>query len=130
MSEIITNKLTGKTSAGDVDVTSEGGAVTFQLQQGLAKVWTNFDGSGTVSIRDGNNAASLTDSGTGLYSVNYTNNMANDDYATNVSNIMQNSQINGTSGYLTSSVALRFRNSSFSNTDSALVAVSVKGDLA
>ena len=42
MSEIITNKLTGKTAAGDVDITSEGGAVTMQLQQGLAKVVFSF----------------------------------------------------------------------------------------
>jgi hypothetical protein len=128
MSEILVDNLTGKTSAGDITVTS--GSVTMSLQDGVAKVWTNFDGSGTISIRDGNNAASLTDSGTGLYKVNYTNNMLNDDYAANVSNIAQNSQIDGTGNYLTSSVGLRFRNSSFTNTDSALVCVAIQGDLA
>lgn len=122
--------LRGNTAAGNITITSEGGSATMQLQQGVAKAWINFDGSGTVSIRDDNNVSSLTDAGTGLYKVNYTNNMANDDYATNVSNIMQNSQINGTGEYLTSSVGFRIRNSSFSNTDSALVAVSVQGDLA
>ena len=38
MSEIKVDTLTGKTSAGDITVTSEGGAATMQLQQGLAKV--------------------------------------------------------------------------------------------
>ena len=37
MSEMIVNKLTGKTSAGDIDVVSEGGGATMQLQQGLTK---------------------------------------------------------------------------------------------
>ena len=38
MSEIKVDTLTGKTSAGDITVTSEGGAATQSLQQGLAKV--------------------------------------------------------------------------------------------
>ena len=38
MSEIITNKLTGKTAAGDVTITSEGGSATMQLQQGCGEV--------------------------------------------------------------------------------------------
>lgn len=80
MSEVKTNKLTGTTSAGDVDVTSEGGAVTFQLQQGLAKAWCNFDGSGTASITDSFNVTSLSDSGTGDYTQTFTNSMANGTY--------------------------------------------------
>mgnify|MGYP003132034856 CR=1 FL=1 len=122
--------MAGTIAADTLTHSTAGSIATNYVVNGSAKAWVNFDGTGTISIRDGNNATSLTDSGTGLYSVNYTNNMANDDYATNVSNIMQNSQINGTSGYLTSSVALRFRNSSFSNTDSALVCVAIQGDLA
>ena len=34
MSEIIVDKLTGVGTAGDITVTSEGGAATMQLQQG------------------------------------------------------------------------------------------------
>ena len=37
MSTVITDNLTGKTSAGDVTITSEGGSATMQLQQGVAK---------------------------------------------------------------------------------------------
>ena len=80
MSEIITNKLTGKTAAGDVTITSEGGSATMQLQQGVAKAWVNFDGTGTIASRDSHNLSSLTDSGTGLYLINYSNDMGNDDY--------------------------------------------------
>lgn len=81
MSEVKTNKLTGTTSAGDIDVTSEGGAVTFQLQQGLAKAWACIDGTGTINLRDSFNTASVTDNGTGDYTATYSSAMNNDDYA-------------------------------------------------
>ena len=73
MSEIITDKLTGKTSAGDVDITSEGGAVTMQLQQGLAKAWINFNGTGTIATRDTFNLSSAVDNGTASYTFNLNN---------------------------------------------------------
>lgn len=76
MSEIITDKLTGKTSAGDVTITSEGGSATMQLQQGLAKAWIDFNGTGTVSIDDSLNISSADDDGTGDYGFNFTSNMA------------------------------------------------------
>jgi len=80
MSEIITDKLTGKTSAGDVDVTSEGGAVTMQLQQGLVKSWINFNGTGTIAVRDSFNISGIVDEGTGFYTNNFTNSMGNTNY--------------------------------------------------
>ena len=39
------------------------------------RVWVNFNGTGTVSIRDSGNASSITDHGTGIYSVNYSSSM-------------------------------------------------------
>jgi len=48
--------------------------------EGLAKAWVNFNGTGTIASRDSHNLSSLTDSGTGLYLVNYSNGMGNDDY--------------------------------------------------
>ncbi len=82
MSEIKVDTLTGKTSAGDITVTSEGGAATQSLQQGLAKNWSQFNGSGTVSIRASFNQSSLTDSGTGSYRVHYANNMSGTAFST------------------------------------------------
>jgi len=76
---LITDKLTGKTSAGDVTITSEGGAVTFQLQQGLTKAWVKLnqtDGTATDSF----NVASVSDDGTALGSYTFTNNMNNDSF--------------------------------------------------
>jgi len=39
------------------------------------RAWVNFDGIGTVSIRASGNVSSITDNGTGLYTVNLTNSM-------------------------------------------------------
>jgi len=81
MSTILVDNLTGKTSAGDITVTSEGGAATQSLQQGLAKAWANFNGTGTISFYDSFNCGSLTDNGSGDHFVNYINNMSSSSYA-------------------------------------------------
>jgi len=51
------------------------------LSQFTAKVWVNFDGSGTVSITDSHNVSSITDNGTGTYVVNFTSALGSADYA-------------------------------------------------
>ena len=81
MSEIITNKLTGKTAAGNVTITGEGGTGTMQLQQGVAKAWINYKQAATFETRDSLNISSVYDYGSGLADTNYTNNFNNDDYA-------------------------------------------------
>lgn len=66
----------------NIQDTSGGNSSTSEeIFQGRAKVWVNFDGTGTVSIRDDFNVASLTDNGTGNYTVNLTNTMPNVNYA-------------------------------------------------
>lgn len=47
-----------------------------------AKVWVNFNGSGTVAIRASGNVSSITDNGTGDYTVNFTTAMSDADYST------------------------------------------------
>lgn len=59
-------KKTGETASRDVS--------------GVAAAWVNFNGTGTVAIRDSMNVSSLTDVGTGNYSVNLSNNMVNSNY--------------------------------------------------
>jgi hypothetical protein len=44
---------------------------------GSAKAWVNFNGTGTVAIRASYNVSSITDNGTGDYTVNFTNAMPN-----------------------------------------------------
>ena len=72
--------MQGVTAAGDITITSEGGAATQSLQQGLAKAWHNFDGTGTVAARDSFNISSLADNGTGVYTSTYTNSFNNTTY--------------------------------------------------
>ena len=45
------------------------------------RAWVNFDGTGTVSIRDSGNVSSITDNGTGNYGVNLTTAMPDANYA-------------------------------------------------
>ena len=76
MSEIKVDTLTGKTSAGDITVTSEGGAATQSLQQGLAKAWVFFYQT-TQVIQGSLNISSLTDAGAGESALSPSNPMLN-----------------------------------------------------
>lgn len=65
---------------------SGAGAPTFKNSSGteigqLAKAWVNFNGTGTIAIRDDFNVASLTDQGTGIYQISFTTAMDNANYA-------------------------------------------------
>ena len=80
MSTLNVDALVGNTSANAITVRGEGTATT-SLQQGLAKAWINFNGTGTIAERDSFNNASITDNGTGDYTVTITSAMANVNYA-------------------------------------------------
>lgn len=45
------------------------------------RAWVSFNGTGTVTIRSGGNVSSVTDNGTGDYSVNFTTAMPDANYA-------------------------------------------------
>lgn len=45
------------------------------------KAWVNFNGIGTVAIRASFNVSSITDNGTGDYNINFTNALADANYA-------------------------------------------------
>ena len=47
---------------------------------GSAKAWVNFDGTGAVAIRRSFNVSSITDNGTGYYTVNFTTAMTDANY--------------------------------------------------
>jgi hypothetical protein len=94
-------KIIGK---GSVDIHGEAGTTssvstgkTTNLQQGLAKVWINFDGTGTIATRDSFNTSSIADLGVGNYRVVFNNNMDNANY-TNVLNCNTTASFNGMFG--------------------------------
>ena len=80
MSTLNVDALVGNTSANAITVRGEGTATT-SLQQGLAKVWVNFNMATSTSIYDSFNIASVADNGTGSSIQNFTTNMSNDDFA-------------------------------------------------
>lgn len=53
---------------------------TSDVEMYLCKAWVNFNGTGTVAIRASGNVSSITDNGTGDYTVNFTNAMADVNY--------------------------------------------------
>lgn len=48
---------------------------------GLARAWVNFNGTGTVAIRAASNVSSITDNGTGDYTLNFTTALPDANYS-------------------------------------------------
>ena len=73
----MTGTIAGFTSTGiDDNATSTAITITSDgrgLSQFTAKAWVNFNGTGTVAIRDSHNCSSITDHSTGNWTVVYTN---------------------------------------------------------
>ena len=126
MSEVITDKLTGRATAGDVTITSEGGSATMQLQQGVAKAWAR----GTPSaFSDSHNFTTFTDNGTGDYTFSFTNNMNNNLWSPTTAGITTAARIINASNQQTSSTDIDGFSSSGSRVDTA-TGVAIHGDLA
>ena len=54
---------------------------TSYVVNGSAKAWVNFNGQGTIAIRESLNVSSLTDRGTGQYTVNFSSAFADANYS-------------------------------------------------
>jgi hypothetical protein len=57
------------------------GNVLVDTTVGVCRAWVNFNGTGTVAIRASFNVTSITDNGTGDYTVNFTTAMSDANYA-------------------------------------------------
>jgi hypothetical protein len=66
------------TSAGDLKFNSGYGSAATAYG---CRAWVNFNGQGTVAIRASGNVSSITDSGVGLYQVNFTTAMPDANYS-------------------------------------------------
>ena len=55
------------------------------LETRFCKAWVNFNGVGTVAIRDSHNVSSITDGGVGMYTINFAVALANANYSTTCS---------------------------------------------
>jgi hypothetical protein len=81
------------------------------------RAWVNFNGTGTVAIRASGNVTSITDGGTGIYTVNFTTAMPDANYCTVTTNRINETIAGSTQGLqLTTSVGLQTRLSSSTGT--------------
>ena len=71
MSTLIVSNITDGTTT----------VATTYVTNGSAKACVNFNGTGTIATRDSLNVSGLVDDATGKYTINFTSNMANDDYS-------------------------------------------------
>ncbi len=131
-------------SAADTIDFTEGGVATgqfdssgnFKFNSGYGsatvaygcRAWVNFNGTGTVAIRGSGNVTSITDGGTGLYTVNFTTSMPDVNYA--VTSL--NRSPGATSGhatqvetYTTSSTSIITFNTTGTNYDPTQVSVAI-----
>jgi hypothetical protein len=75
--------LSGKTItlATDAAVVSKLSTASGSAPSYSARAWVNFNGTGTVAIRESGNVSSITDNGNGEYTVNFTTAMSDVNYA-------------------------------------------------
>ena len=117
----------------------EDGSNNLQMNSGFGssataygvRAWVNFNGTSTVAIRDGGNVSSITDNGTGNYTINFTNNMPDVNYAVNAipaSTLTSNGalfvEIFGFNNQTVSGVRVQVRNSA-ANYDAVSVQLAV-----
>lgn len=113
---------------------------TTYVVNGSAKLWVNFNGTGTPSVSSSLNVGSLTDDGTGIYRVNATSAFDSANHCPSGSNINDSSTANrgsvtlsasGSAASTSSAIAIAaYASSSSSYIDFTDVNLQVMGDLA
>lgn len=102
---------------------------TSNVEVFTAKAWVNFNGTGTVAIRASGNVSSITDNGTGNYTVNFTTAMPDANYSvcsggrdsTSTTIPLTSSAIT----FSTTSTTIRFLTNANADRDSDIVSVAV-----
>jgi hypothetical protein len=120
-------------TSGQLTVKGEGTATT-NLQQGLAKCWIHFQGTGTSAINDSFNISGLTDNGTGNYTITILNDMVNVSYsspcAASDSGITNSDTMVNPYTWATGSVSIGTNNNSGTLVDRSDTNITIHGDLA
>ena len=127
--------MAGKIVADTLEHSTAGSIATNYVVEGSAKAWVNFNGTGTLAVRNSLNTSSVTDNSTGNYSQAYTNSFSAADYSI-CATVSDNSGVNAqwtydsasTSGftYYTADDA----GSGYTWTDYASNSATINGDLA
>jgi hypothetical protein len=126
--------MAGTIIADTLTHSTAGSVTTDYVVNGSAKAWVNFNGTGTVAIRDDLNVSTISDNGTGDYTVNFTNNMANANYAAAAianGSGTANAAPNLDGAITSSTIPIRTQSTTFDDQrDTDYVLVSSHGDLA
>lgn len=109
------------------------GGTTYSAR-GIAKAWVNFNGTGTIAARDSENVSSLTDNGTGDYTVNLSNAFAAADYSWlsdgNTTPSAWNRNVSSSPVNASSAQVIGFYTHQEIKSDFSVICVSTHGDLA
>ncbi len=107
--------------------TSDAGAVTQNLVQGLLKAWSKVDGESTATVNDSFNISGITDNGTGNYTLAMANAMNVNTYSqTHSANCGQQAIVSATTG----AYRVNTGDSAGSSNDVSVICSKVSGDLA
>ena len=134
MSEIKVDTLTGMTTANDITVTV-GASATMSLEQGLAKSFVRYDASSGAAIADSSlNLSSISDNGTGNYTMVFSSSFSDGEFAFTTGSSAQGTDgrimFNSNADPAAGSFRVVTQNSSFSNVDVTHAACTFHGDLA
>ena len=120
---------TGGTQRGQFDSSGN-----FKFNSGYGSVataygcraWVNFNGTGTVAIRASGNVTSITDNGTGQYTINFTTALPDANYcAAAASFVAGTAIIVRTPSFATTSLSLNTTNSAASDVDTSTVSIAI-----
>jgi hypothetical protein len=116
------------------DASSNNSTAMSTINQGTAKFWVNFNGTGTIAARDSFNLSGLTDNATGDYTATFTNAMGNANHAPQ--GVGQNSSatdlglIYNPFSVTTTNTQMKYVNNDAAARDSAQNHILTNGDLA
>jgi len=125
--------MAGKIIADQIEHSTAGSLDTQYVVNGSEKVWVNFNGTGTVAIRDSLNTSSITDVSTGRYRPNYTSSF---NYAADYAFHVTSGVLGATWGlqqlstHTASSTEFILYNTGAGATDNSIVPCTARGDLA
>jgi hypothetical protein len=111
------------------------GETASRAVSGVAAAWVNFNGTGTVAIRDSQNISGLVDNDIGDYTISYTNVMDNSNYASPAqvgnSALGRYGALNDSDGKLVgSAIFYGFQTSTGNALDPSEYSICIHGDLA
>jgi len=101
-----TTLLTSGITMGSSTLSPTGTAPSY-----TCRAWVNFNGTGTVAIREDGNVSSITDNGTGSYTANFANAMPDENHCVSAttSQVTSSWYVVGTVGASTANVGISTR---------------------